>query len=63
LVGKPAVIYTPRPDTTSDAELNVLVNIYAYLIKSHHSKKATKPVQLTTGEAKGSMRRKEAEMP
>jgi hypothetical protein len=33
LVGKPAVIYTPRPDTTSDAELNVLVNIYAYLIK------------------------------
>jgi hypothetical protein len=63
LVRKPAVIYTPRPYATPEAELNVLANVYAYLIKSHHSKKATKPVQLTTGEAKGSMRRKEAEMP
>jgi hypothetical protein len=63
LVSKPAVIYTPRPDATPEAELNVLANVYAYLIKSHHSKKAAKPVQLRTGEAKGSMRRKEAEMP
>ena len=63
MVSKPAVIYTPRPDAAPEAELNVLANVYAYLIKSHHSKKAAKPVQLRTGEAKGSMRRKETEMP
>jgi hypothetical protein len=63
LVGKPSVIYTPRSDATTETELDVLANVYPYLIKSHRSKKAAKPVQLRTGEAKSSMRRKEAEMP
>jgi hypothetical protein len=63
LVGKPAVIYTPRPDATTETELHVLTNVYAYLIESHRIKKAAKPVQLRTDEAKSSMRRKEAEVP
>jgi hypothetical protein len=62
-VGKPAVIYTPRPDATPEAELNVLANVYAYLLKNHHSNKAAQSAQLRTGETKSSMRRKEAEMP
>jgi hypothetical protein len=62
LVSKPAVIYTPRPDATPEAELKVLVNIYAYLVRGHHSNEAAKPAQLRTGEAKSSMRRKEAGM-
>ena len=33
------------------------------LLKNSVSKKAAKPAQLRTGEAKSSMRRKEAEMP
>jgi hypothetical protein len=41
----------------------VLANVYAYLIKTHHGKKATRPAQLRTGKAKSSMQRKEAEMP
>jgi hypothetical protein len=57
------IAYRSRDDATSETELNVLANVYAYLIKSHHNKKAAKPVQLRTGEAKSSMRRKEAEMP
>ena len=59
----PRITYTARPDATPDAELNVLANVYAYLLKNHHSKKAAKPAQLRTGEAKSSTRRKEAEMP
>jgi hypothetical protein len=59
----PRITYTPRPDATPEAELNVLANVYAYLIECHHSKQAAKPAQLRTGEAKSSRQRKEAEMP
>jgi hypothetical protein len=57
------IAYLPHPDATPESELSVLANVYAYLIKSHHGKKAAKPAQLRTGDAKSSMRRKEAEMP
>ena len=40
------IAYRSRDDATSETELNVLANVYAYLIKSHHNKKAAKPVQL-----------------
>jgi hypothetical protein len=59
----PRITYTPYPDASPESELSVLANVYAYLIKSCHSKKASKPAPLTSGEAKSSMRRKEAEMP
>ncbi len=42
--------------------MSVLASVYAYLLKNHHSEQAAKPAQLRTGEAKSSMRRKEAEM-
>jgi hypothetical protein len=56
------ITYTPRPDATPEAQLNVLANVYAYLIECHHSKKSAKPAQLRPGETKSSMRRKEAGM-
>ena len=31
-VGNTRIAYTARPDTTPEAELNVLANVYAYLI-------------------------------
>jgi hypothetical protein len=63
MMDSPRINYIPSPDATPESESSVLANVYAYLIKSHHGKKAPKPIQLRTGEAKGSMRRKEAEMP
>jgi hypothetical protein len=61
-MSEPRITYVPHPDATRESELDVLANVYAYLIKSHHGKKAAKPTQLRTGEAMSSMRRKEAEM-
>ena len=62
-MNNPQITYLPHPDTTPESELSVLANVYAYLIKTHYGKRATKPAQLSTGEAKSSMQRKEAEMP
>jgi hypothetical protein len=62
-VNNTRITYAARPDATPESELSVLANVYAYLIKTHHGKKATRPAQLRTGEAKSSIRRKEAEMP
>ena len=62
-MNSPRIVYIPRPDVTPESELSVLANVYAYLIQSHHTKRAAKPAQLRTGEAKSSMRRKEAEIP
>jgi hypothetical protein len=36
----PRITYAPRPDATPEAELNALVNAYAYLIKAHGKKTA-----------------------
>jgi hypothetical protein len=62
-MSNPRITYTPHPDASLESELDVLANIYAYLIRNHDSKMAAEPAQLRTGEAKSSMRRKEAEMP
>jgi hypothetical protein len=56
------VTYRPRPDATPESELSVLANIFAYLIKTHDSKKAAEPAQLKTVKAKDSIRGEEAEM-
>jgi hypothetical protein len=57
------ITYIPHPDASPESELSVLASVYAYLLQNHHSEQAAKPAQLRTGEAKSSMRRKEAEMP
>jgi hypothetical protein len=62
-MNNPRIVYVPRPDVTPESELSVLVNVYAYLIRNHDSKRAAESAQLRTGEAQSSMRRKEAEMP
>jgi hypothetical protein len=62
-MSNPRITYTPHPDASPESELEVLANIYAYLIRNHDSKRAAESAQLRTGEAKSSMRRKEAEMP
>jgi hypothetical protein len=59
----PSVVYVPRPDATPESEVSVLANVYAYLIKTHDSKKAAEPTQSKTSKANNSIRRKEAEMP
>ena len=62
-MNNPRITYLPHPDATPESELSVLANVYAYLIKTHHGEKATRPAQLRTGGARSSMQRKEAEMP
>jgi hypothetical protein len=51
-MNSPRITYIPRPDATPEPELSVLANVYAYLIKTHNSKKAAKPIQPKTGEEK-----------
>ena len=44
MVGKPAVIYnTARPDATPEAELNVLANVYRFILDCHAKKIAAEP--------------------
>jgi hypothetical protein len=59
----PSVVYVPRPDATPESELSVLANVYAYLIKTHDSKKATELTQPKTNKTKNSIRREEAGVP
>jgi hypothetical protein len=61
-MNNPRITYLPHPDATPESELSVLANVYAYLIQSHHTTRVAKPAQLRTGEAKSSIRRKEAGM-
>ena len=58
----PRITYIPRPDATLESELSVVVNVYAYLIKTHSSNKVSDPVQRCTCDTKSSIRRKEAGM-
>jgi hypothetical protein len=41
-MNNPRITYLPHSDATPESELRVLTNVYAYLIKNHHSKKAAK---------------------
>ena len=59
----PRITYTPHPDASPESELDVLANIYAYLIRTRDSKRAAEPAQPRAGNAKSSIRRKEAKMP
>jgi len=60
VTNSPCITYIPRPDATPESELSVLANVYAYLIKIYDSKKAAEPAQPSTGDAKTSIRGKEA---
>jgi hypothetical protein len=42
----PSVVYVPHPSATPESELDVLANVYAYLIKTHDSKNVAEPAQL-----------------
>ena len=40
MVDKPSVIYTPRSDATPKAELDVLANVYRFILDRHAKKMA-----------------------
>jgi hypothetical protein len=51
--GTPHISYQPRADTTPEGELSALASVYAYALKSHHSKKANKPAPEPVGRNDG----------
>jgi hypothetical protein len=40
---KASVVYEPRPDATPEAEVNVLANIYRFILDCHAKKIAAEP--------------------
>ncbi len=52
LMSKPTISYVPRPDATPEAELNVLANVYRFILDCHAKKEAAHPA--APNEAKGS---------
>jgi hypothetical protein len=42
-MSSPRIIYTPRPDVTPDAEVNVLANVYRFILDCHAKKMAAEP--------------------
>ena len=43
-MGKPTVSYTPRLDTTPEAELGALTSVYAFILQKHQERqRATRP--------------------
>jgi hypothetical protein len=61
-MSNPRITYTPHPDASLESELDVLANIYAYLIRTHDSKRAPEPAQPCAGDTTSATQRKEAEM-
>jgi hypothetical protein len=61
-MSNPQITYTPHPDASPESELDVLANIYAYLIRTHDSKRAAESAQPCAGDTTSGTRRKEAEM-
>jgi hypothetical protein len=43
-MSSPRIIYTPRPDATPDAELNVLANVYRFILDCHAKQVAAEPI-------------------
>jgi hypothetical protein len=39
----PRMTYTSRPDATLEAEVNVLANVYRFILDCHAKKKAVEP--------------------
>ena len=42
-MNSPRIIYTSRPDATPEAELNVLANVYRFILDCHAKKIAAEP--------------------
>jgi hypothetical protein len=42
-VNSPRFTYTSRPDATPEAELNVLANVYRFILDCHAKKMAAEP--------------------
>jgi hypothetical protein len=61
-MNNPRITYLPHPDATPESELEVLANVYAYLIKTHISKRAAEPAQPCADNTTSSIQRKEAGM-
>ena len=47
------ITYRPRVDTTPEGELSALASVYAYVLKSHDSKRANKPAPEPVGRNDG----------
>jgi hypothetical protein len=43
VVDSPPTIYTSHPDTTLEAELNVLASVYCFILDCHRNKTAAEP--------------------
>ena len=43
MADSPPTFYTPRPDTTPEAEVNVLANVYRFILDSRAKKMAAEP--------------------
>ena len=61
-MSNPQITYTPHREVSPESELDVLANIYAYLIRTHDSKRTAEPAQPCAGDTTSSTRRKEAGM-
>jgi hypothetical protein len=42
-MNSPRITYTSRPDATPEAELNVLANVYRFILDCHAKKIAAEP--------------------
>ena len=43
-MNSPRITFTPRADATPEAELNVLANVYRFILDCHAKKMAAEPV-------------------
>ena len=42
-MGRPSITYASRSEATPEAELNVLANVYRFILDSHEKKMAAEP--------------------
>ena len=42
-MGRPSITYAPRSEATPEAELNVLANVYRFILDCHAKKIAAEP--------------------
>ena len=42
-MGRPSITYAPRSEATPEAELNVLANVYRFILDCHAKKMAAEP--------------------
>jgi len=42
-VGRPSITYAPRSEATPEAELNVLANVYRFILDCHAKNMAAEP--------------------